>query len=93
VSAMSAEGKKAMLTLLVKTGTVSRRDIARAERLSFLCIVECSDPESSRFLEPPSLISNLDDQARAAQSRRPSAGGAVAVPDGSRGEHRRFEAQ
>jgi len=52
---------------LVKPGTVSRRDIARAEKQSGICIVECSDTESARFCEPP-LHANLDDQARAALS-------------------------
>ena len=49
---------------LVKPNTVSREDITRAEQLSMICIIECAEPESARFLEPP-LDAGLDRQARA----------------------------
>ena len=52
---------------LVKPKTMSRRDIRRAEQQAGICIVECADPESARYSEPP-LGANLDDQARAALS-------------------------
>jgi hypothetical protein len=52
---------------LAKPGSISRKDISRAERFCGICIVECADPEASRFCEPP-LGANLDEQARAALS-------------------------
>lgn len=52
---------------LVKPGSVSRVDIRRAERLAGVCIIECTEPDSTRYSEPP-LGANLDDQARAALS-------------------------
>jgi hypothetical protein len=48
---------------LIKPKSMSRRDIKRAEAGGFI-IVECSEPEAARFLEPP-LMANLDEQARA----------------------------
>lgn len=53
--------------LLVKPGTVSRRDITRAERKGGICIVECETPWQARFVEAP-LHANIDEQARAALS-------------------------
>ena len=52
---------------LVKPGTVSRKDINRAERLCGVCIVECAQPDSARYSEAP-LGADLDEQARAALS-------------------------
>ena len=52
---------------LVKPKTMSARDIQRAEKLAGVCIVECADPETARFLEPP-IDANIDVQARAALS-------------------------
>jgi hypothetical protein len=52
---------------LVKPGTVSRKDIQRAERHSGICMIECADPESARYSEPP-IDAKLDVQARAALS-------------------------
>lgn len=42
--------------LLVKPKTMTRADIRRAEKLGGICVVECSEPETSRFVEPPALI-------------------------------------
>lgn len=53
--------------VLVKPGTMSREDITRAEERSFICIVECTEPEAARFLDPPPYA-NIDAQARAAMS-------------------------
>jgi len=52
---------------LVKPQSVSRKDIIRAEKHCGICIIECSDPDASRYSEPP-LGANLDEQARAALS-------------------------
>lgn len=52
---------------VVKPGSVSRKDIMRAERHSGICIVECAEPEAARYQELP-IMHNLDDQARAALS-------------------------
>lgn len=52
---------------LVKPGTVTRADIRRAEKLGGICIIECADPESARYSEPP-LEAQLDVQARACLS-------------------------
>jgi hypothetical protein len=60
------EGKLCPL-FLIKPGTVSRKDIRRAERFCGICIVECAEPESARYSEPP-LGADLDEQARAALS-------------------------
>ena len=35
---------------LIKPGTIKKEDIARVERHSGVCIVECEDPEGARFL-------------------------------------------
>jgi hypothetical protein len=50
---------------LVKPGTISPRDIKRTEKQAGICIVECSDPESARFLDAP-LDQDIDAQAAAA---------------------------
>lgn len=52
---------------LIKPGTMSRKDISRAERLAGICIVECGEPDAARFCEAP-LGADLDEQARAALS-------------------------
>lgn len=52
---------------LVRTGTMSREDIARAEALADVCIVECSEPEAARYCDPP-ITADIDVQARAALS-------------------------
>lgn len=44
---------KPLPVLIVKPKTISRADIKRAEEQGFLCIIECKEPESARFLEPP----------------------------------------
>lgn len=62
---MSEDTQKPLPVLLVKPGTVSKEDIARAETLGFICIIECTEPEVSRFVEPP-IMANIDEQARAA---------------------------
>lgn len=58
--------QKAMAVLLVRPKTISRKDIERAERIGGICIVECADPESARFVEAPALVERLEVQARAA---------------------------
>ena len=62
---MSEDKKWALPLLIVKPGTVSKRDIARAEKSAFILIVECVEPESVRFLAPPPPAT-LSDQAAAA---------------------------
>jgi hypothetical protein len=62
-----SENRQLKPLFLVKPDSMSRKDINRAERLSGICIVECKDPDSARYSEPP-LTANLDDQARAALS-------------------------
>jgi hypothetical protein len=64
-SAIVTRGLKPLF--LVKPDTVSKEDIVRAEKQSGICIIECSDPESARFLEPP-FDADIDVQARAALS-------------------------
>lgn len=54
-----------MPLFLIKPGTMKRADINRAKKMSGVCIVECSDPESARFLEPP-IGGNVEEHARAA---------------------------
>lgn len=49
---------------LVKPGTMSARDIRRAEKLSGIIVVECADPESARYSEPP-FTADVDQMARA----------------------------
>jgi hypothetical protein len=62
------ENRKMLKPLfLVKPGSVSRKDIARAEKHSGICIVECSEPETARYQELP-MAYDLNDQARAALS-------------------------
>lgn len=64
------EEKKATLLkplFLVKPGTVSQKDIRRAERLTGIVFVECSEPDSARYMEPP-LHVGIDAQSRAALS-------------------------
>jgi hypothetical protein len=39
--------------LLVKPKTMSRQDIRRAEKLGGICVVECAEPETARFVEAP----------------------------------------
>jgi hypothetical protein len=56
--------KKHMPILMVKPGTVSKNDIKLARNLGFICIIECKEPESARFVEPP-MPSSMDDQTRA----------------------------
>jgi len=51
--------------LIVKPGTVSRKDINRAEQHGGICIIECMEPGEARFMEPP-LQANMDSQSRAA---------------------------
>lgn len=53
--------------LVVKPGTISRRDIARAEKSASVLVIECADPESARFMLPPPE-STIGDQAGAALS-------------------------
>ena len=52
---------------LIKPKTISAKDIKRAEQRCGITIVECSDPETARFLEPP-IDADIDAQARAALS-------------------------
>jgi len=52
---------------LALPGSISRRDILRAEKMCGICIVECKDPDAARYSEPP-LGANLDEQSRAALS-------------------------
>jgi hypothetical protein len=51
--------------LIVKPGTVSREDIERAEKRGFIIIIECTEPDDCRFLEPPCTAS-IDVKTRAA---------------------------
>ena len=64
---MSDEKPKMKPLFLVKPGSVTRRDISRAERLAGICIIECAEPESARYQELP-MSYDLNDQARAALS-------------------------
>src|ERR1700676_4273517 len=65
---MTEPDKKILKPLfIVKPGSVSRKDISRAEKHAGICIIECADPESARYQELP-LQYNLNDQARAALS-------------------------
>lgn len=50
---------------LVKSGTISKEDIKRAERMTGVCIVECEDPAAARFLVPPP-VADITMQADAA---------------------------
>jgi hypothetical protein len=50
---------------LIKPKTISAKDIRRAEKQAGICIVECTEPEQARFLEPP-INAEIDVQARAA---------------------------
>lgn len=52
---------------VVKTGTMSRRDINRLEKLSGFLVVESAEPETVRYLEPP-VDADVPAQARAALS-------------------------
>lgn len=52
---------------LVKPGAISPPDIERAQQECGICIVECTEPESVRLLEPP-IDSGMDVQAKAALS-------------------------
>lgn len=56
---------KVQPVFLIRPKTMSQRDIRRAQKHANICIVECSEPERTRFLEPP-LTPDLDAQARAA---------------------------
>jgi hypothetical protein len=56
--------KRHMPVLMVKPGTVSKKDIELARNLGFILIIECSEPEAARFVEPP-IPANMDDQTRA----------------------------
>lgn len=56
---------KAPLLFLVKTGTVSREDIQRAKDECGVTIIESSEPDEARFLDPP-VSTTVDDQAKAA---------------------------
>lgn len=61
----TAEIKGKLPMFLVKPGTVSQKDIRRAERFCGVCIIECADPDSAKYSEAP-LGADLDEQARAA---------------------------
>lgn len=50
---------------LAKPNSISRSDISRAEKLCGICIIECVDPEATRFCHPP-IDAKLDAQALAA---------------------------
>jgi hypothetical protein len=52
---------------VVKPKTISRRDIKRAQEQCGICIIECSDPDSARYSEPP-IMADIDEQSRAAYS-------------------------
>lgn len=62
-----SESNRLQPLFLVKPGTVSRADIKRAEKLGGVCIIECAEPESARYSEPP-ITADIDVQARAAIS-------------------------
>lgn len=51
--------------LIVKPGAISKDDIKRAEQKGFIIVIECEDPASCRFLEPP-CTAPLDAKMRAA---------------------------
>jgi hypothetical protein len=57
--------KRALPLFLVKKGTISPKDIRRIERLSLVCVVESTEPEAVRLLEPP-VDADIPAQARAA---------------------------
>lgn len=50
---------------IVPPGMMSKRDIARAEKMAHICIVECEKPAEVRVLEGP-LPGNIGAQAAAA---------------------------
>lgn len=56
---------KQIPVVIVKPGTVSKKDIERAEKKGMLCIIECAEPESVRFLDPPAGT-QIEERARAA---------------------------
>lgn len=56
--------KRHMPILMVKPGTVSKKDIELARNLGFILIIECDEPEAARFVEPP-IPASMDDQTRA----------------------------
>ena len=85
---MMSDAKMLKPMFLVKPGTVSRKDIARAERHSGICIIECAEPESARYQELP-LMYDLNDQARAALSLMRSVI-ASPTPDFKRGDLTRW---
>ena len=60
-----SETKTGGLLFLVKTGTISREDIQRAKDECGVTIIESSEPDEARFLEPP-VSATIDDQASAA---------------------------
>lgn len=66
---MSDEQKalKVKPLFLVKPKTIGAEDIKRAEDATGICIIECSEPEAARFVEPP-VMADMDAQARAAIS-------------------------
>lgn len=59
-----SEQKKLMPLFLVKPGTMSARDIRRAEKLSGIIVVECAEPDSARYSEAP-FTGDIDMMARA----------------------------
>jgi hypothetical protein len=60
--------KRSLPLLVVKTGTVSKEDIKRAEESAFICIIESENPEALRILDMPLQTASLDAQSRAALS-------------------------
>lgn len=63
---MADDKPKIRPIFIVKPGTMSREDIQRAEDQGGICIVECSEPEAARFLDPPMLSADYDAQMTAA---------------------------
>ncbi len=64
---MSDEKRKLSPMFLIKPGSMSPRDIRRAEKACGIVIAECSDPDATRHLDKP-IDADIDLQAWAALS-------------------------
>jgi len=53
--------------LMIVPGSMSKRDIGRMERKGGIIVVECSEPETATFADPPAHRT-MDDQARASMA-------------------------
>lgn len=53
--------------LMIEPGSMTRADIGRMERRGGIIVVECSNPDTTRFADPPGHL-DMDEHARAAMS-------------------------